>query len=129
MLSSYQIDYYKGSARVACSCFSFGLHNCEVCQVHNKRNVGWVYVHVSAFVENPETYKSGKTARNGLSFCLKTYSMNKISKAGHSLYKSPHEWPLSDSNSCAQDPSSQDTVYHRPVHTNGPWAIVTTVGP
>ena len=57
-----------------------------------------VFVHESAFVENPETYKSGKTARNGLSFCLKTYSMNKISKAGHSLYKSPHEQTLSDSN-------------------------------
>ena len=24
--------------------------------------------------------------------------MNKISKAGHGLYKSPHEWPLGDSN-------------------------------
>jgi len=46
---------------------------------------------VSAFVENPKTYKSGKTALNRLSLCLKTYSMNKFSKAGHSLYKSPHE--------------------------------------
>ena len=56
------------------------VQNREVRKVHNKRNVGGVYVHERAFVETPKTYKLGKTGCNGLSFLLRTSSMSKSVK-------------------------------------------------
>jgi len=49
-------------------------------KVHNKKNVGCVYVHESDFVENLETYKTEKTVCNGLSFFLRIFSISKSAR-------------------------------------------------
>jgi len=54
--------------------------NREVRKVHNERNVGSVYEHLGAFVENPKNVSEGKVSCNGLSFFLRTSSMSKSVK-------------------------------------------------
>jgi len=61
---------------------------------NNKSNVGCMYVHQRGFVAN----QLGKTACNGIFFFLITSFISNQWSWSRSLFKSPHTWPLSDSN-------------------------------